>query len=547
MAATPGPPKNAPQYTEAQVIAAITSAANKYGVPPEVLIAAAKVESGLNPNTPGGGLFQDIVGGEAGNAIFKGNPQNVYNLALSAENAAQTFAAAAQQNPGADWGTISAKAQRPLDPIKYAAAVNSQLGGSTNATLGSAVTTTPTLPATKDAPVIAGANVKNFHGYDLSAIPANQLGNAEKAINDYIAHPNAVDRNGLTLEGRLQKDFQYTTSFIDKLPPAQRAQVKAVLVWAAQNLDNADPASKAQFLSAIGQTDWWKTTSQYQRAWQNELGADPASAQKALQVAQDKVLATANQIGVRLSPAQLHQIANAYAAQSYTPTGTYSSQSGTSQEWLDQAVLNAVTQVKNGSSALESTSPTDLTGIAGQLYNQFQNIAQQYLMYSKGGNGLLTDANLMGYVNDALKTYTGSGSFGSSNLINGAVQSFTQQMVEKATQMYPSLAGPISQGTTPQQYTQPEANLIANTLGLDSASIDFTSPNWNWAIATPDPKTNTKTALTQDQILQKITNPNFTFQGPGGQTMTYNNTNNAVQTANSMTSSLGRIFGTGGQ
>jgi hypothetical protein len=416
-------------------------------------------------------------------------------------------------------------------------------------TTASSTPAVPNIGTQKDAPLVPGADTKNFHGYDLSAIPSNQLGNAESAIQHLVVNPNAKDANGLTLNQRLEKDFGYTTSFINKLPPAQRAQVEAVLVWGSQYIDPSDANSKAQYDSALAQTDWYKTTSQYQRAWQEVQGTDPATAQKQLQVAQDKVLATANQIGVKLTAQQLHQIANNYAAQSYTPTGTYSSLSGTSQEWLDQAVVNAVTDIGKGGapSDLMAQGSGGTTGIVSALFQQFQQVAQSYLMYNPNGKGLLTNDDLMKQVNSALQSYTGTGASGQiSQFEAGALNAFTEQMKVQASQMYPTLAASIAQGTAPADYVKPQASLIANTLGLDPSSIDFTSPQWNWAIATPDPKTNQKVALTQDQIQQKITDPNFRFQGPNGQPMSYMDTNSGQQLQNQFAGAFQSAFGKGG-
>jgi hypothetical protein len=179
-----------------------------------------------------------------------------------------------------------------------------------------------------------------------------------------------------------------------------------------------------------------------------------------------------------------------------------------------------------------------LTGISSQLYAAFQNIAQQYLMYNPTdpGKSLLSNQSLMNQVESTLQDYTGSGSsFGSSNLITGAEAQFTQQMITQASQMYPSLASSIAQGITPTQYTQPYSQMISNTLGIAPGSINYTSPDWNWVIATPDAKTGQKTALTLDQVQQKlVTMPQF------------NTSNNAQQMADSVMTGLGKQWGFGG-
>lgn len=413
-----------------------------------------------------------------------------------------------------------------------------------------------TLPSVTMSPPIAGQDPKNFHGYDLSAIPQNMLGNAERAVQKYITDPGYAAQINQTVA----QDFGYSGSWIQKLP-----QVNGVLIWASADLDPSTAAGQNLFLGAISNTNWWKTTNQNQRAWDEVQSQDPATAHEALQQAQDKVLATANQVGVTLSKTQLDQIANTYAAQSYTPTGVLGSASGTSQEWLDTAVVDTALNVKatgavvggaqstnqdyaGGTTDINAnTDPSKLTGIASQLYASFQSIAQNYLMYNSATpeKGLLTQQALMGYVDDALKNFTGSGSFGSSNLINGATQQFTQTMMQQASQMYPSLAGSIQQGVTPTNYVAPITSVIANTLGLNQSAINLTDPQWSWAIATPDAKTGVKTALTPDQVLQKITAPTFTYVGSNGQSQSYADSNNAKQLANNFSQSFASAFGKG--
>lgn len=530
---------------------------------PTMAAIALGAESGGDPNVqnPSGatGIWQILSSAQSA-AFNKAHPPA--SMKDPNANARAAIALLGDGTGISNWGSgtgdaigtaIQANGSQPFTPEQ--ARQYATQGAPTNATLDSAVTTAGSspqanVPQTVFHPPVVGANVKNFHGYDLSVIPANQLGNAEKAITDYVANPNAVDKNGLTVAQRISQDFGYTGGWIQKIDGKVGNQVNAALIWASQYLDNSSPASKAQFLSAIQKTNWWQTTSQYQRAWENQQGADPASAHKALQVAQDKVLATANQIGVRLNPSQLNQIANMYAAQAYTPTNTYSSQSGTSQEWLDHAVVAAVTAAGKGGSPsnLMAQGSAGTTGIVSQLFQKYQQVAQQYLMYNPNGKGLLTDHDLMNQVNSALQSYTGTGSSGQiGQFVDGAVNQFTEQMKQQSSRMYPSLAEAIAQGTAPADYVKPQANLIANTLGLDAASIDFTSPQWNPIIATPDPKTGIKTALTQDQILAKITNPNFTFQNPNGQTMKFDNTDTALQMANTVTNGLSSMFGIGGR
>jgi hypothetical protein len=416
------------------------------------------------------------------------------------------------------------------------------------------------IPKAPTVAPIAGANIKSFYGYDLTPFNnSTELGKMEQTIKQYVEDPGYAK----TIDTKLETQYGYQTNWWKNIP-----QVNAVMLYAAVNLDpsTTDAAATNQFQSMLAQTNWWKTTTSNGRYWDEAYGTngspgtDPAQANQALQNAQEKVLADANQIGVTLSKQQLDAIALAYAKNNYVASGSFGTASGTAAEWLDQAIVDTLENIQGqntGKIPLDFSTlapgqsdftqmatpsgtgaPTGLSGISSQLYAGFQNIAQQYLMYNptNPGASLLTNQSLMNQVESTLQDYTGSGSsFGSSNLIAGAEAKFTQQMITQASQMYPSLASSIAQGITPTQYTQPYSQMISNTLGIAPGSINYTSPDWNWVIATPDAKTGVKQALTLDQVQQKlVTMPQF------------NTSNNAQQMSDSVMTGLGKQWGFGG-
>lgn len=417
------------------------------------------------------------------------------------------------------------------------------------------------IPGAAPAAPIAGADIKNFHGFDLSAFANSpDLGTAEQVIDNYVKNPTYKAE----LDNKLTTEYGYQTNWWRNIP-----QVNAVMLYAAQELDPTTAASKNTFQSLLARTQWWQTTTSNGRYWDEAYGTngspgtDPAQAQQALQNAQEKVLADANQIGVSLTKQQLDAIALTYAKNNYVASGSFGTASGTAAEWLDQAIVDTLENIQgqnvgkiptdfstlapgtnnftsiatNGATATATATPTGLTGIAAQLYASFQNIAQQYLMYnpSNPSGSLLTNQNLLNQVEQTLQNYTGSGSsFGSSNLISGAEAQFTQQMITQASQMYPGMAASIAAGTTPQAYVQPYQSVISNMLGIDPTSINFTDPQWNWVIATPNAQ-GVKTPLTLDQVQQKLaTTPQF------------DQSNNAAQMADSVTQNLSKAFGFGG-
>jgi hypothetical protein len=413
------------------------------------------------------------------------------------------------------------------------------------------------IPGQPTAQPIAGADVKNFYGYDLTPFQNSQeLGKMEQTIKQYVEDPGYKAQ----INQKLETEYGYQTNWWKNIP-----EVNAVMLYAAVQLDPTDAASQNQFQSMLAQTQWWQTTTSNGRYWDEAYGTngspgtDPAQANQALQNAQEKVLADANQIGVTLTKQQLDAIALTYAKNNYVASGSFGTASGTAAEWLDQAIVDTLENIQGqnvgkiptdfstlapGTSDFSSmaapqgnAAPTGLTGIASQLYAGFQNIAQQYLMYNPNNpsGSLLTNQSLMNQVEQSLQNYTGSGSsFGSSNLITGAEAAFTQQMITQASAMYPSMAASIAAGTTPQAYVQPYQSVISNMTGIDPASINFTDPQWNWVIATPGAN-GQKTALTLDQVQQKLaTTPQF------------DQSNNAAQMADSVTTNLSKSFGFGG-
>jgi hypothetical protein len=410
-----------------------------------------------------------------------------------------------------------------------------------------------TVPPEKFLPPQPGVDPKNFHGYDLTAIPSEQLGNAEAAINQYITDPNLQAQ----LQQRIGTDFGYQGGWAEKIP-----QLNGVLIWASLMQDPSSAASKNLVETAISNTDWWKSTNANQRAWAQVSATDPAQAAQSLKNAQEKVLADANQIGVTLNKQEIDSIARVYAANTFMQSGSLGTQSGTAPEWLDQAIISTITNTGNKSGAANDlstqqkdfsgmptgqsqfnqstqngTNPNDLFGISSQLFNKFQAVAQQYLMYNPNNpkGSLLTQQDLMNQVESSLQNYTGSGSsFGSSNLINGAVTQFTNQMKDQASKIYPSMVGAINNGQTPQDYVAPYSQLISQMMGISPASINFTDPKWNWVIATPDAK-GQKQSLTLDQVQRKLVTL------PQWQT-----SNQAAQMGTDVVTSLNRQFGFGG-
>jgi hypothetical protein len=499
-----------------------------------------------------GSAVSDFATPEAGYAALTKymTQQGVSGYISALQNPKSTINDLTDALSAANWeGSANTKALQ--DSAQYATTVGQAASGTTGE-MGAV-----NIPGQPTAQPIAGADVKNFYGYDLTPFQNSQeLGKMEQTIKQYVEDPGYKAQ----IDYKLETEYGYQTNWWKNIP-----EVNAVMLYAAVQLDPTDAASQDQFQSMLAQTQWWQTTTSNGRYWDEAYGTngspgtDPAQANQALQNAQEKVLADANQIGVTLSKQQLDAISLTYAKNNYVASGSFGTASGTAAEWLDQAIVDTLENIQGqnvgkiptdfstlapGTSDFSSiatpsgaTAPTGLTGIASQLYAGFQNIAQQYLMYNPNNpsGSLLTNQALMNQVETSLQNYTGSGSsFGSSNLITGAEAAFTQQMITQASAMYPSMAASIAAGTTPQAYVQPYQSVISNMTGIDPASINFTDPTWNWVIATPNAQ-GQKTALTLDQVQQKLaTTPQF------------DQSNNAAQMADSVTTNLSKSFGFGG-
>ena len=348
---------------------------------------------------------------------------------------------------------------------------------------------------------IAGANVHDFHGFDLSAVPEPLLGQAEQNMLQYVQTPGQHE----AVMTKIMDDFGMQ-SWAMAIP-----QVAGLLVSAAMG-----GWDKNIFISAIEKTQWWQQTNENQRAWQELQATDPGEARLMLNEASAKLTDTANQLGVTLSGGQLSQMALTLASNTATPKGTFVSPGhyGLTQEQIDIMV----------SGAYRFSQTTTQHGVAGELMDNFQKLAGQYLVDA-------TPQTVGGWVQNAMNhQYTMQGDF-----VQGAVAGVEQYLKELSTKLYPTLKGAIDAGITPYQAVDPLRNTIAGTLEIDPSSIDFSNPKWNWVLNSKDPKTGQPLGIMNtDQINQKIMgNPTYGFQ----------HTSNAIDMAYQMIDRLGKSFG----
>lgn len=111
--------------SQQQIIEAIQSAAQQYHVNPALMVADARVESGLNPGAVGDngssfGLYQNHVGGAGG--ATQASARRFLDWRTSINDAARRF-------HGAQTAEDIYRAQRPADHAGYVAKLKAAMGG----------------------------------------------------------------------------------------------------------------------------------------------------------------------------------------------------------------------------------------------------------------------------------------------------------------------------------------------------------------------------------------------------------------------------------
>lgn len=152
------------------VIPTIVKVARNYGVDPDLAVAIARQESGLNPWAVGDkgssfGLFQLHIGGELPRDWQKDYivgpsgriPRRAADPEANASVSLRVVGNVAKSHPSASPGTIAALAQRPADQTGYARSVNSLMGRGAN--YGALTSETPSATAAAATPGLAKAGL----------------------------------------------------------------------------------------------------------------------------------------------------------------------------------------------------------------------------------------------------------------------------------------------------------------------------------------------------------------------------------------------------
>jgi hypothetical protein len=402
-----------------------------------------------------------------------------------------------------NWEGSATSAARQAS-LNYATSIGQAAGGvvvnnsgaSANQSGGATSGAAPTVPA------LTGLDqtykgVGAYKGFDLHSLAGDLIGPAKKAINQYLKTPG--------LETKVLQDI-YTNYGLEAWA-ASNPEVRTLLVVGSLLGWDKDPAI---FNAQLQRTQWWKSTSDNMRMWDQVSANDPGQAKQAVAEAQSRVMNIANSLGVQLDANTLHQIATTVAQQSVTSTGVYSNTQFTDQQIYQMVAghFNATTflqsaqQTQAGSTGQPTTpgaqaaasnpvTSPNTSGDAAALFNAFSTINRNYYLG-------LSPQDIANQVQKYMTSDTGEGNFQS-----GAIAGFTTFAEQQAKIKYPALGsilGPTStaSGTnnTPYESLAWARNMIAQYTGLGSGdNVDLTSPQWSWVLGQGQPPSSRATGL----------------------------------------------------
>lgn len=226
-------------------------------------------------------------------------------------------------------------------------------------------------------------------------------------------------------------------------PLLQIPELAGVLIKASEPGNQMSPQD---LQLAIQATDWWKTNSDSQKAWQITKLTNPASAAQTQAQAAQQILAQAGQSGIVLTPLQVATLA----------------QDANEHQW-DPAQL----QQNIGAQA----NRAHLTaGTIQNTANQLQQTARNY------GVPLSPQSSFdwAQKINEGTATTDG----------------FNAYAIDQAKLAYPTLSKHLDQGMTTRQLADPYFQIAGQTLGVDPNALDLSDPRWSVALQSRDAQGN---------------------------------------------------------
>lgn len=425
------------------------------------------------PNTPGESPTQGV---SATNNAAVGNAE-----AAAAEAQAQV---AADQAAGATQSTASNPALDPnlqaylasLDPTTrasvetYLASVNAK--ASVNAASPNAVTGTDPLTG---LPALSGtALVPSL----IPSLPPNASDAQEEsaAMAYYNAHPE--------IQQQIINMYGYIGAYLLSVP-----ELAPILITAG-----LEGWGQAQFDGAITETNWWKTSSQAQRNFQELQIQDPGEAAQQVSQMKDTILSESQSLGIPMTDQQVSAMA-----------------------------LSAV-EYNWGSAVIEQTMRTTYSSpSAAPAFGASATFADA-ARAAAGAYGInMSDAELAQYVQQNQQ----------GKLTADGLQA---QFEQQASQLYPWASTALAQGTSLSQYLSNWSQAAGSTLGVDPSTIRWTDPKWTKALLT-NPDGSTAEAPVNIGVFQQnlMKDPTYGYQN------TQNARDQAYATVNQIETTLGAV------
>lgn len=216
-------------------------------------------------------------------------------------------------------------------------------------------------------------------------------------------------------------------------------EVKEVIKQAYEN--DWEPGG-VKFTQALRATEWYQNTTASAREWDLESAQDPATYQTYVDNRASEIAAKALEMGVRLNPVQISDIA------------TRSLREG----WNDTTIDNMI-----GKKAVSLTGDEGTAGLVQGYYgDEMKKVVTKYGVKP-------SDTTFNSWVQ---RIATGDES----------ISTFDSYMQAQAKTMYPALADQFDAGRTFEDVVAGYREIASNTLEINPDSIDFTSPDWAKAI-----------------------------------------------------------------
>jgi hypothetical protein len=228
--------------------------------------------------------------------------------------------------------------------------------------------------------------------------------------------------------------------------------------YAGEDLSNGTVQARLQ--ADIQNTQWFKTTTDKQRAAQVLKSTNPGEYQRQFKLISAQVASTAQQLGVSLPGLKMHDFAA----------------NALNLGWTNDEVNRYLIAQAKAASPQDVAAGKATPGVLQTSEQALREAAQKYLVP-------LSDT--------AYKQWSQDIALGKTT-----PQDFETYLKQQATSLYPTMANAIQRGQTVSQYIDPYRQIASQLLELPADSMDFAhDPKFNRAINQIDPKTQERTQM----------------------------------------------------